>query len=44
MHVDSDILLLQARELERGGDDVLLFVFVEVHPARSYVSDPSERK
>jgi len=38
VHLDADTLLLDARELERRGDDVLLGVFVEVHPGL-YVAD-----
>jgi hypothetical protein len=36
VHVDLDILLLDARELERRGYSVGLGVFVEIHPAQSH--------
>ena len=35
MNVDVNILFLQARELEGGGDEVLFLVFVDVHPGES---------
>ena len=35
MNVDVNILFLQARELEGGGDEVLFLVLVDVHPGES---------
>lgn len=32
MHVNVDVLLLQAGELERSRDDVLVFVLVYIDP------------
>lgn len=34
MHIDLDVVLGHAGELERGGHQILLLVLVEVHPAR----------
>jgi len=39
LHLDVDILLGDTREFERSGDQVLLGVFVEVHPRLETAAD-----